>query len=95
MSSTWDDPKRRAEVDLLFLDIEHRIAQIRASHAQVGQLAADADLKRAELRLIDRRFYLSVIGGAAALLAAGAGLFAAGATLWRQQPAPIVIQVPR
>jgi hypothetical protein len=43
--------------------------------------------------MTDRRFYVSLIGGVAALLAAGAGLFAAGAALWKQ-PAPIVIQIP-
>ena len=93
MSSTYDDPKRRAEIDLLFLDIEHRIEQIRATRGQIIQQAADTDLKRAELRLTDRRFLVSVIAGAAALLAAGAGLFAAGAAIWKQ-PAPIIIQVP-
>ena len=78
MSGAWDNPKRKAEVDLIFLDIEKRIEEIRATRGKINQQAADTDLKRAELRLIDRRFWLSVIGGAAALLAAGAGLFAAG-----------------
>lgn len=94
MSSTYDDPKRRAEIDLLFLDIEHRIAQIRASQAQVGQLAADTDLKRQDHRLADRRFLVAAIAAAATLLAAGAGLFAAGAVIWKP-PAPIVIHVER
>jgi uncharacterized membrane protein len=94
MSGIYDDPRRRAELDLLFLDIEHRIEQIRASHAQVSQLAADADLKRLDLRMSDRRFLVALIGAAAALLAAGAGLFAAGAVLWKQ-PVPIVIHVER
>lgn len=93
MSSTYDDPKRRAEIDLLFLDIEHRLEQIRATRGQIVLQAADTDLKRADLRLTDRRFLVSLVAGAAALLAAGAGLFAAGATLWKQ-PAPIIIQVP-
>jgi hypothetical protein len=93
MSSTYDDPKRRAEIDLLFLDIEHRIEQIRATRSQIGQLAADTDLKRVELRMTDRRFFITTVMAGATLLAAGAGLFAAGAAIWKQ-PAPIVVQLP-
>lgn len=94
MSSTYDDPKRRAEIDLLFLDIELRIAQIRESQVKVAQIAASTTLTDTENRLAYRRFLIAALGAAAALIAAGGGLFAAGSVIWKPAT-PIVIHVDR
>jgi hypothetical protein len=93
MSGAYEDPKRRAEIDLLLADLEYRIAQIRESQVSTTQLAVQATLGGEELRLSNRRFLVTAMAASATLLAAGAGLFAVGAAIWKP-PTPTIIQMP-
>lgn len=94
MSGYQDDQERRAQIDLLLLDLEHRIAQVRESNVRAAELAASMQLNITDIRLADRRFWIAAIAAGATLVAAGGGLFAAGAAIWKA-PTPIVVQVQR
>jgi hypothetical protein len=70
MSAATDDPERRARIDLMLLDIELRIEQIAATRGQIGQIAADSDRKRQEVRLAPWALAIGGMGTGAALFAA-------------------------
>ena len=99
MSGTWDDPKRKAEVDLIFLDIEKRIEEIRATRGKINQQAAETDLSRVDLLLRRQQVFwetpkaiLLVVATTAGVVGAIAGTL--GYKIGATPPAPIVIQMP-
>jgi len=58
--------------------IDAALAQHDHDRAQVGQLNADHDRKRQEIRLAPWQLAFAGMTAGAALMAAGAGIFAAG-----------------
>ena len=99
MSSFADDPQRKAEVDLIFLNIEKTIEEIRATRGQILQQAADTDLSRADIVLRRKQAFwetpkaiLLVVATTAAIVGGLAG--ALGYKIGTTPAAPIVIQMP-
>jgi hypothetical protein len=100
MSGAYDDPRRRAETDQIFLNIEKTIEEIRATRGKIIQQAADTDLKRVETDLNRKRLFwetpraiLLIVATTAAIVGGLAG--ALGYKIGTTPAAPIVIQMPR